>query len=320
MPSSRVKSSLPNLTAAFAEFSSALNVNGSRIGSRPRLVFLCGGRSDSDQSLRSHIIAALKASKPSLHQSTVLAEDVFDSFSGAAYDDLLMFEQDLAELCSLIVIVAEGPGAIAELGAFSLLETTKPRLLVIVDEQHYAENSFIRLGPVEHVRQHSEDQVLAYQWLAPNKGPLVIERVAAFSDELLSHIERIANARSRATEQLKPGSLHDLFVLHSFAHLAGAVRFEEAKTFLKRVTGFDVGERKLKQYLKILSALNLVTARRRGNVDFYVGSPDAHYVEWAFADGARFRDMARWKAVFRATILVSDKGRAHILRKELARQ
>lgn len=47
-----------------------------------------------------------------------LAEEFKDWIHDSVYKDLLDFENDIAHISSLIVIVLESPGALAELGLF----------------------------------------------------------------------------------------------------------------------------------------------------------------------------------------------------------
>ncbi|UQS91023.1 retron St85 family effector protein [Pseudomonas chlororaphis subsp. piscium] len=80
------------------------------------------------------------------------------------FKNLMDYESDLASICSLIVIILESAGAIAELGAFSQLPDSSKKLVVIVAEKFADENSFINLGILKFIARDHEKGVKRYPW------------------------------------------------------------------------------------------------------------------------------------------------------------
>ena len=128
------------------------------------VVFLCGGQcspigSPTPRSLRD---AFLKILDPPLRgRQLVQAEDISAlSIFGSHYDDLLLFETDLAQVAELILLFCESEGSFAELGAFSMVEEIASRLMVVVRDKHWVSDSFIKLGPLRALeKRHGASSV-----------------------------------------------------------------------------------------------------------------------------------------------------------------
>ena len=309
------------MKSTLGDFADGVDLNRTRLTSRPKFIFLCGGPIEGGEaSLRSLILEELKRSRPELANNVVLAEQVLKDFEREEYSNLLEFEDDLAQLCALVVVFAEGPGALAELGAFSLLAKTAPKLMVVVDHGHYQQRSFIRLGPVESVRLIDERQVQVYPWLEPGTGRVRPESVADFQDELIETIDELAVEKSGKSERLQLRTpVHDLFAIHALALLVGALLFDEIKTFLNHfeLEPEPISDGRLRQYLEVLRGLSLIKKHRRGHRDYYLSNTDRAFVGWSFRPDARTNDVMRWREIFRSA-LVADAGRRSVVKRQIA--
>ena len=114
-------------------------------------IFLCGGQVDAKSlyplSLRDAFMRIHSASPFSEHL-VILAEDLNAFFPQGFYSDILSFEGDIAQISELIILFSESFGSVAELGAFVMVPEIASRLLVVVDDKNYRDQSFIRLGPL----------------------------------------------------------------------------------------------------------------------------------------------------------------------------
>jgi len=99
------------------------------------IVLLCGGPNPPTTQESGEVINAA-----SLRQAITQAQTPFELFlpeeitrwqEDGIYPNLMEYEKDLAGICSLVVVVIESAGSIAELGAFSQLEEMSDRLYVI---------------------------------------------------------------------------------------------------------------------------------------------------------------------------------------------
>ena len=120
----------------YNEWLSSIDLAKTRVIRFPSLIFLCGGgisnNSERFKSWRDIFYRHISQNDSSFKENVVLAEEIFRYFEHSAYHDLLHFEQDLAALSSLVVLLSESPGSIAEFGSFAVLRTIQDRLLVVL--------------------------------------------------------------------------------------------------------------------------------------------------------------------------------------------
>jgi hypothetical protein len=94
----------------------------------------------------------------------VLAEEATQLYRDSRFRDLISFEEGVAQVAALILIVAESPGALAELGAFSLSAAISPKLKVILNDKFETDESFIRHGPLRRLQNSHDGSVSFYPW------------------------------------------------------------------------------------------------------------------------------------------------------------
>lgn len=134
-------------------FAEHLDADRIHVQAPAAVIFLCGGETSplGDAVPRSIRDAFLKINDNPATRNRVLiqAEDINVFYlSRAAYTDFLKFETDLAQITELVILICESPGSLVELGAFSMLPEIAERLFVVMRNKHYAELSFVRLGPI----------------------------------------------------------------------------------------------------------------------------------------------------------------------------
>jgi hypothetical protein len=132
-------------------------------------IFLCGGEvnstADIPPSFRDRLMRHTATSDSDLHDSFVLAETFKDYFKENTYTDLLVFEDDIAKISTLVIVLLESPGAMVELGLFCSKPELYKKLLIVAPQEHVQnEDSFIYLGPLEYIRKKESSSVVVYPW------------------------------------------------------------------------------------------------------------------------------------------------------------
>jgi hypothetical protein len=132
-------------------------------------LFLCGGEvnatDDIPPSLRDRLLRYSATNEKNLHDTFVLAEKFKDYFKENTYTDLLVFEDDIASISTLVIILLESPGAMVELGLFCTRPELYKKLLIVAPLEHVEEkDSFIYLGPLEYIRKKNKSSVAVYPW------------------------------------------------------------------------------------------------------------------------------------------------------------
>lgn len=120
--------------------------------SLPKILFICGG-DDSVCENRGIVEDYFECHNPSF--LTFRAEYAWDVISreagGSRTVNALSLEEWLADFSDAVVILVESFGTVAELGAFSLSEPLRKKLLPILDKEYQSDASFINTGPVSWV-------------------------------------------------------------------------------------------------------------------------------------------------------------------------
>jgi hypothetical protein len=92
-----------------------------------KFVFLCGGvisATAQPNTLRDYLYRT-KHLSAHLNAEVVLAEEARDLYRSTKYRDLISFEEDIARMASLVLVIPESPGSLAELGACDMKQFDK---------------------------------------------------------------------------------------------------------------------------------------------------------------------------------------------------
>jgi hypothetical protein len=116
----------------------------------------------------------------------------------------LEMEAELAKLADIVIIVVESPGTFAELGAFSLSNELRLKLLPIVDSRYKGEESFVVTGPLRWIDQDSLFRPPVYV-----KLDTILDCVA----EVEERLSRIPRPKSAKIQNLADSRKHLLFFL-----------------------------------------------------------------------------------------------------------
>lgn len=256
-------------------FIEALDLKACRIQFRRPIVFICGGKIDVETfeytSFRDAFWQEACSTHKDLFDLLRTAEAFKDWLHDGIYSNLIDFETDLASIASLVLIILESPGAIAELGAFSQNSSLLERLVVIVPEKHWLEQSFIQLGLLRYVRMDSESRLKVYDWNDKNPSSIPKGVVTQSIEDIKEHLDAIEHASS-AFEAENPG--HRIVIIKELIRLFAALRHAEIMDYLQRL-GVAVEARVLNRYLYVLEKLGVIAKKRYSDKDFYlIAEPD----------------------------------------------
>lgn len=256
-------------------FLSQIDLAKTRVRAFEGFILLCGGESVAQptpiKSVRHLIHSELTNGRHDLAHRIRLAEETQDWFDGGVYSDLLTFEEHLAGLSAVIVLVVETPGSIAELGAFSVGEPFLDRLLVIVSNHHYEQDSFIRLGPINKIANNSSNAVLVYDWERPIYGGRPASDFQVVSDELEEIVRSIREhvSPSRKEHAFKPEEpSHTMSLICDLCDLFGALSEKDIADFLVKL-GIHIESVVVTQYIFLLIKCGMLFSKRKGHGTYY---------------------------------------------------
>lgn len=254
----------------------------------PKIVFLCGGshkvlsNSDDDEqhfpSVRSYISRLLDIHLSSLRYQN--AEDIKDWNNYRAYEDLIEFEKDIAQICRAIVLVVESPGSIAELGSFVLIPEITEKLIVFIHSIHSETPSFISLGPLNRLNIIRENRVHYITWGLEKR---IINRnridviqpgsIKKWDTYICDSIDSFVNTRTHTSHSSdKYKRTKEALFIHDIIKLFKAITKDEIIEYFKLVN-HEIHKKNITKYLFCLEKLELVRPIYRGNKTYY--TPDS---------------------------------------------
>ncbi|WP_153066143.1 retron St85 family effector protein [Xanthomonas campestris] len=277
------------------QFLTQIDLAKTRIKAFEGFVLLCGGQSDEQahpiRSIRHLIQSELTNGRHSeLAQRLRLAEETKDWFHGGIYSDLVTFEEHLAGLSAVVVLVVESAGSIAELGAFSVSEPFLERLLIIVSQDHYDESSFIRLGPIQKIENKSKKSVLVYDWYEHKVGGARVENfdlVRGEVGEIVSAIREYVSPVGREHIFRRSEPSHVMSLICELCDLFGALNETDISDFLS-LLDVPADSTDLSRYLFLLQKCELLFIKARGHGRYYYADEWNSRVSFGYNAGAKF--------------------------------
>jgi len=268
----------------------------------PDYVFLCGGKLDDPvHSLRAQFYIRKVVPDVDLLRKIQLAELADQWYqTRKLFDDLLELEEHLAGLSACILLFVESPGAIAEFGAFSQMDSLRNKLIVVVEQSHYKQQSFIRNGPIEQVHRTRPDCLLTYPWLAAptgtSQGEIDVAALDGTLDEISKALQATLSTKPRTSSFLPKDHGHRMLLIADLVKL-NVVSLQSEIQDILRGLGIPLERQPLAKYLYLLEQLGLISLEPYGHTDYYVsakGTPDfIWYAPKTPADRTRLRSLLR---------------------------
>jgi hypothetical protein len=264
------------------EFLEDMELDNIRVRAPTDVVLLCGGRmtnalGDPPISIRD---AFYKIPETPIPQGADLirAEDTSAFFvKSAMYNDYLQFENDLAQICELILLFCESESSFAELGAFASHEEIASKTLVVVQDQYFNdETSYIKLGPLQSLINRNSTSVFTI-----NDGDIGINGKNYSGIKLTTLKERLKSPIEKRLETLKEHTRlnvaregHIIKMIVGFLQEFGALSRDEILLSLQHV-GINIDNDRLSGYLLCAAAVGWAKEARKGDRVFCFANPKA---------------------------------------------
>jgi hypothetical protein len=279
-----------------------LDVDEIHVQAPRAVIFICGGRTSdvSEQIPVSIRDAFLKIpDKPVLRdRKFILAEDVNIFYrSRQAYRDFLNFEMDLAQITELIVLFSESSGSFVELGAFSVIPEISERLLVVIRDTHYREDSFVNLGPILHLTNTYSESVICV--IEDSDLNISGSRISSINkDRLYAALEgpisdRIRESHSRQFTTFNQSlSGHMIKFIVGLIQEYGALTISEIETILPQAQIMKSAN-EIDSYLLCAESVDWIKKDKKGTNTFFFARPGRDAASFRFKDTIPERDRLR---------------------------
>ena len=245
-------------------------------------VFVCGGLVDVKQtvppSFRAWFFQECANVDSKLEPLLIVAESFKDYFKDDIYTDLLIFEDDIASISSLIVIFLESPGSLVEFGAFGGRAEFYKKLLVIVPDDA-DKDSFINLGPLTHIKRKCDTSVVFYPF--PKKG---VEYDKEIVHTLINDTEKKLSRLDKTQGFDKNNRAHVILLVLEIIRLSFPITLTEIELTLQ---AFDISlnQSEVKRFLYLLEKLEYIRFYEYSTYKFY--HPSNEYKETPFVKFGR---------------------------------
>ncbi|WP_157760780.1 retron St85 family effector protein [Hydrogenovibrio halophilus] len=267
------------------QFIDSLNLDKSQVFFEPYHILLFGGKAKTQtdeagpRSFREKLNGVLTTQGPSF--LTIYPESFQDWLHDAIYDDLIEFQTDLSLLSSVIIVILEGPGSLAELGTFVMDNSIIPRFFVVVESTHCPENaiSYIQMGPL---RKLQPDKVLVYdvdfKVLDDNtQNDFALDDIFSTIKAFLEGINK-----SEALDRNHKG--HVAFLIKELVALFYALTFQEIVDYLNALE-IPHSQKSLKRLLFVMEKIDLIFVKQVGSTKYYISSEMQSRIRFSFLDG-----------------------------------
>ena len=261
-------------------------------------VFLCGGLISKQPdnkavlSIRDYLYRIRQAEKR-LGATIVLAETAQQLYRDTSYSDLISFEEDIARIASIVLVISESPGSLAELGAFASEPVIRDTLRIIISEDHSKAESFVRFGPIRRIENINRSHIGIFPWKTHKSNGLVVKAsVTPHFKEIVSfikdRIEEIPSSLSYCTLPVEKARFFDILWLIGLLEPAPPERLYDAV----RLVHPDMTDPYIRNCLYTLRACHWIDTFSYSGRDYFFLPENRDAFDYAFLPGRRPRDVA----------------------------
>lgn len=220
-------------------------------------------------------------------------EEIQDWQSDATFKNLVSFERELAGICSLIVLILESPGSLAELGAFSQLTELASKTIVICSDRFDNDTSFINLGILRFLRTNNPSSVKSYPWDVRSPDTITNEVVTDVVSDIDDELAKLPKSEQLRTESYS----HATVLISELLRLFVALKESEIKHYLSEC-GISLNLEQLREKLFLLRRFKIIIAKQYSDSLFYLSGPESfHGIRLAAKSKDRTFDSLRVEAL-----------------------
>lgn len=240
----------------------------------PNVILLCGG--PSNNTTPSSFRNLLKNND--IFKNYIQPEDIKEWNQFDLYSDLLTFEEDLGSIISSVVLFVESEGSIAELGAFSKIPSINDKLLVIIDEKYYNQDSFIKLGPIKYLENKCDNSIIVCDFL--ERGIFSEEKCKNCIPDVKTEIESFTKVFHKAKFN-KDNISHLSLLIYEILTYFNILTLSEIKLIFKHLS-ITVDTDILKRCFFLLDKMELVLEKKYIRQNYYIPCKRSRYVKLSF--------------------------------------
>lgn len=246
-----------------------LDYNKFNVNLSKHRIFVCGGEVNNSAaippSFRHRFISYTNIKEEEIYESIVLAEKFKDYFKENTYSDLLVFEDEIANISTIVIIFLESPGSLVELGMLCNKPNFYRKLVIVApQEETESEESFIYLGPLEYIRKKESTSVAIYPWPS--------SKVSNYDNDYLRDLCEIIKGKlynlQKSVKFSPDNSGHMAFLVYEIVRLCYPVLIGEIELAFEAL-GLNVSSSDVSRHIYLLSRLNLISHNLYSSYRYY---------------------------------------------------
>ena len=311
------------LPAKIKQFAEAIDLTRCRVLRPLPFIFLCGGKlrtaNEGIKSVRESLLQTKsKRDRFSDDVRIILAETVSSSFDARVFDDLMEMETFVASASEAVVLILEGPGAIAELGAFSQNPDISDRLFSVVRHGRHPAKSFISDGPLRQLLNHKgEIAVGSYKWIDEEYNfaekrayefSVPPESLKSIDSDVTSYINRRAKRRFLGTDSIGGR----LCLIAGLIQMCRGLKIDEVKS-IARIAGISSTGRFIEKALFALSEIGWIKEEQIQHDRYWIATFHNKCIDLAYFSG-KLNDTDRWLRIITDSLKHKNDNRLHLMR------
>lgn len=290
-----------------------LNLDGTRVSRPSKFLFLCGGAICNEgraANLRDYL---LRVRPIKTKYDIVLAEEATQLYRDTGYKDLITFEEDIARIAAIVMVIAESSGSLAELGAFSTNDTIMPTLRVIIPKHHESAESFVRYGPIKRLLNVNREYLGVYPWKVYKKGGLNVSSIKPHYTEITNfingHLDKVP--KSTSYNNLKESNL--IYVVYWVIHLVGPISPKILYNCVQSIVP-DTSNKDIRNKLYCLQLAKWISIESYSDKDYFYALIDDDPFEYSYKEGVVETSAVRRKLAVKEGMKKIEKIPKHVLK------
>lgn len=299
-----------------------LDLESLRIRRPSRFVFFCGGAfaeaPKGGTTLRHYLLKERRIGRRVLGD-IVLAEEANELFRDSSYSDLISFEEDIARIAGLVLVIAESAGSLAELGAFATNDVIRRNILVLSQTEFSDAESFIRFGPIKRVEDFDSRRVAFFPWRTNKKNVLVKSSVSEHVPSIINLINDQLERVSVEESYRAAAGLRVFAELLWIMHLGSAMPISAIHEYHNALFGGELALNDVKRKLYTMKLAKWVRTYPYSNQYYWYAGLDDPIAQYRFIRAVANTDPIRRKAEIVTAIKADLDVPRHVL-KHVAEQ
>ena len=270
-------------------------------------IFFCGGSSsdvaNDAVSLRHYLLKERKI-EARLDGKVILAEAANQLYRDSSYTDLITYEEDIAKISRVILLIAESAGSLAELGAFSSSEQIKKKLSVLMQQKYFDAESFVRFGPIERLQKEDEGRVAFFPWRVNGRGRVIKASIKDHVSEIVRFInEKISDVPDTFQFGLPSNKeSRDFALVLWMTGVAQAITADRLSHYAG-ILGHPITRARVLDCFYCMKLAGWMDLCPYSSSTYLIRKSTLDVVDrFAFKADAKFKDVSRWTALTQAAI------------------